>query len=151
MWPVVTEVCNWLPMQTISDCHHMSHLLEISWNLDFRNSSSITIHPSSRVPHYTDMSAWLFTHDQSMASAMSPKLQPSVEMAGLLSDLHRVCTDIVLYKYTYLQSSWKGVSVNSLLHLTWVVLSLQPVLRWGGRSLIFISQILLLFKAQKLK
>lgn len=103
--------------------------------------SGLPVHPPES-PHHADMSTGLFTRDQSVAPVMSPthqaKPQSSVQMAGLVSDLPGVCADIVLYKYTHLHSSSEGSSVNSLLHLTWVVLSLQPVHRLRGCSVIFI-------------
>ncbi len=121
---------------------------ELLW--EPRNTGSITVRPACSVPHLADMSARLFTHNHSVAPVMPPAQQTkphsSIQTAGLVSGLPRVRTDIVLYKYTHLHSSSKGSSINSLLHLTWVVLSLQPVLRQRGCSVIFIKGVLLCFK-----
>lgn len=58
-----------------------------------------------------------------------PRPELGVRTAALVSRLPGVGADIVLYKYTSLQGSSTGSSVNSTQHLCWVVLSPRRVLK----------------------
>lgn len=70
-----------------------------------------------------------------------PRPELGVSTAALVSCLPGVGADIVLYKYTRLQGSSTGSSVNSTQHLCWVVLSPRQVLKGIVCNLGFLKQV----------
>lgn len=109
-------VCSRRPTATAGGC-----ICVITNSFELKKKTQFHHCWSSWVPHFVDISARLFTHDQNVAPVMSPtqqaKPQSSLQIAGLVEDLPGVCTDMDLYKYIHLHCSSTGFPVKTL-HLT---------------------------------